>query len=45
MNTGEGGTVYTFTVKYAPSAADTVSNKIDEVAKYLASQDTPQFLR
>ena len=41
MNTGEGGTVYTFTVKYAPSAADTVSNKIDEVAKYLASQDAP----
>lgn len=41
MNTSEGGTVYTFTVKYAPSVADTVSNKIDEVAKYLASQDTP----
>lgn len=41
MNTGEGGTVYTFTVKYAPSVADTVSNKIDEVAKYLASQDAP----
>ena len=41
MNTSEGGTVYTFTVKYAPSAADTVSNKIDEVAKYLASQDAP----
>lgn len=41
MNTSEGGTVYTFTVKYATSAADTVSNKIDEVAKYLASQDAP----
>lgn len=41
MNRGEGGTVYTFTVKYAPSVTDTVSNKIDEVAKYLASQDTP----
>lgn len=41
MNTSEGGTVYTFTVKYAPSAADTVSNKIDEVAKHLASQDAP----
>lgn len=41
MNTSEGGTVYTFTVKYASSAADTVSNKIDEVAKHLASQDAP----
>lgn len=41
MNSGEGGTVYTFTVKYAPSVADTVSNKIDEVAKHLSSQDTP----
>ena len=34
--------VYTFTVKYAPSAADTVSNKIDEVAKkYLHHEDAP----
>lgn len=41
MNSGEGGTVYTFTVKGAPTAAETVSNKIDEVAKHLASQDTP----
>lgn len=41
MNTSEGATVYTFTVKYAPSAADTVANKIDEVAKHLVSQDLP----
>lgn len=41
MNTSEGATVYTFTVKYAPSAADTVASKIDEVSKHLVSQDLP----
>ncbi len=41
MNSSEGATVYTFTVKYAPSVADTVANKIDEVAKHLSSQATP----
>lgn len=41
MNTSEGATVYTFTVKYTPSAADTVANKFDEVAKHLVSQDLP----
>lgn len=41
MNSSEGATVYTFTVKYAPSVADSVANKIDEVAKHLSSQAIP----
>lgn len=41
MNSSEGSTVYTFTVKYAPSVADSVANKIDEVAKHLSSQAIP----
>ena len=41
MNSSEGATVYTFTVKYAPSVADSVANKIDAVAKHLSSQAIP----
>lgn len=41
MNSSEGATVYIFTVKYAPSVADSVANKIDEVAKHLSSQAIP----
>lgn len=41
MNSTDGASVYTFTVKYAQSPADIVSDKIDEVANYFSTLPTP----